>query len=91
MFQENHVRQDDVVVRQHNCLILSFALVLATANVVINRQKKMLWMMMKVMWKKSLAMKMIIRRRFVVSTRWYGHWNQKRCHFTTQYNCLHHC
>ena len=64
MFQENHVRQDDVVVWQHNCLVLSFVLVLATANVVINDPKKILWMMMKVIWKKSLAMKMIIRRRF---------------------------
>ena len=40
MFQENRVRQDDVFVRQHNCLVLSFALVLAMANVVINRQTR---------------------------------------------------
>ena len=39
VFQENHVRQDDVVVWQHNCLVLSFVLVLATANVVINGPK----------------------------------------------------
>ena len=39
VFQENHVRQYDVVVRHHNCLVLSFVLVLATANVVINGQK----------------------------------------------------
>ena len=30
-----------MVVRQHNCLVLSFVLVLATVNVVVNGQKKM--------------------------------------------------
>ena len=33
MFQENHVRQDDVVVRQHNCLVLSLVTTVSCACV----------------------------------------------------------